>query len=282
MPSTPQNAYSVDAAGEFQAFANKLPQIAWLMDPAGSVYWLNRRWYEYTGTRADESRGWEWLRLVRPDHAERVETRLRGSVCSGEDWEDTFPLRGADGAYRWFLSRAVSVRDDRGAIGGWCGTSTDITGRIRMEDDLREGARRKDALLAWLGHELRNPLTPILTSAHLLRMIGPGDPAVVTARETIVRQALHLSNLIDDLLDAGRLSFGKLRLRKTPVELTPLIEQAVEACQRQKLEARAPTAPRVGLRGLAPLQRLDRPTRSVILSSGGGRPPDMRLNPPTG
>jgi signal transduction histidine kinase len=56
---------------------------------------------------------------------------------------------------------------------------------------------------------------------------------VRTARETIVRQALHLSNLVDDLLDAGRLSFGKLRLRRTPVELTPLVAQAIEACQSE-------------------------------------------------
>jgi PAS domain S-box-containing protein len=220
-------------AGEpFHVFADSLPHLAWMADLTGSVYWHNHRWEEYTGASA-AARGWGWLQFVHPDHAERVETLLRAALAAGEDWEDTFPLRGADGAYRWFLSRAVSVRDDRGAIVGWCSTSTDVTGRIRIEDDLREGARRKDTLLAWLGHELRNPLTPILTSAHLLRMIGPSDPAVLTARETIVRQALHLSNLIDDLLDAGRLSFGKLRLRKTPVELTPLIEQAVEACQSE-------------------------------------------------
>jgi len=220
-------------AGEpCHVFAESLPHLAWMADLTGSVYWHNRKWEEYTGAAA-AARGWGWLQFVQPDHAERVETLLRGALAAGEDWEDTFPIRGADGAYRWFLSRAVSVRDDRGAIVGWCGTGTDVTGRIRIEDDLREGARRKDTLLAWLGHELRNPLTPILTSAHLLRMIGPSDPAVLTARETIVRQALHLSNLIDDLLDAGRLSFGKLRLRKTPVELTPLIEQAVEACQTE-------------------------------------------------
>jgi PAS domain S-box-containing protein len=233
MQSRPRESDSVmTAGGPFQVFAESLPHLAWMADLTGSVYWHNRRWEEYTGASA-AARGWGWLQFVQPDHAQRVETLLRGSLAAGEDWEDTFPLRGADGAYRWFLSRAVSVRDDRGAIVGWCGTSTDVTGRICIEDDLREGARRKDTLLAWLGHELRNPLTPILTSAHLLRMIGPSDPAVLTARETIVRQALHLSNLIDDLLDAGRLSFGKLRLRKTPVELTPLIEQAVEACQSE-------------------------------------------------
>jgi PAS domain S-box-containing protein len=204
-----------------------------MADRTGSIYWHNRRWAEYTGASAGESRGWGWLQFIQPDHAERVETRLRGSLAAGEDWEDTFPLRGADGAYRWFLSRGIALRDDRGAILRWCGTSTDVTGRVRIENDLREAARRKDTLFAWLGHELRNPLTPILTSAHLLTMLGPSDPAVQTARETIVRQALQLSNLIDDLLDAGRVSFSKLRLRRIPVELTPLIEQAVEECRNE-------------------------------------------------
>ena len=234
MQSRLRESGSAMAADEsFRTFADSLPQIAWMADITGAVYWQNRRWHEYTGASAGASRGWGWLQFVQPDHAERVETGLRSAIATGKSWEDTFPLRGADGSPQWFLSRAVALRDDRGAIVQWCGTSTNITGRIRVEDDLQAAARRKDALLAWLGHELRNPLTPILTSAHLLTMIGPSDPAVRTARETIVRQALHLSNLVDDLLDAGRLSFGKLRLRRTPVELTPLIAQAVEACQSE-------------------------------------------------
>ena len=219
------------AAGvSFQAFADNLPQLAWMADRMGSIYWHNRRWQEYTGN-THASRGCDWLQLVQPEHAERVETGFRRAVAAGEEWEDTFPLRGADGTYRWFLSRAVPVCDDDGEIEGWCGTSTDVNGQVRLEDDLRDAARRKDTLLAWLGHELRNPLTPILTSAHLLTMIGPSDPDLQTARDTIIRQTLQLSNLIDDLLDAGRISFGKLRLRTTQVELTPLIAQAVEACR---------------------------------------------------
>jgi PAS domain S-box-containing protein len=231
MQSRLRESGSVMATDEsLHTFAENLPQLAWMADRTGSVYWHNRRWHEYTGASARASRGWSWLQFVQPDHAERVETGLRSAIAAGIDWEDTFLLRGADGAPQWFLSRAVPLRDDRGAIVQWCGTSTNVTGRVRVEDDLRAAARRKDALLAWLGHELRNPLTPILTSAHLLTMLGPSDPAARTARETIVRQALHLSNLVDDLLDAGRLSFGKLRLRRTPLELTPLIAQAIEAC----------------------------------------------------
>jgi PAS domain S-box-containing protein len=202
-----------------------------MADRDGALYWHNQRWPEYIGKGLDASRGWAWVRFVHRDHAERVESGLRRAIAAGEAWEDTFPLRRADGTYRWFLSRAVPVRDDECRVVQWTGTHTDVTARVGLEADLREGSRRKDAVLAWLGHELRNPLTPILTAAHVLRMVGPNDPALQTARETIVRQALQLSNLVDDILDAGRVSFGKLRLRRETVELAPLIAQAVESCQ---------------------------------------------------
>jgi PAS domain S-box-containing protein len=232
MASLLQQSVRVDT-DERQTFADNLAQLGWIADPEGNVYWHNQRWHEYTGADAAASRAWTWLQWVRPDQADRAEAGLREAVAAGQEWEDTVPLRRVDGAYRWFLSRALPIRDDCGAIIKWCGTHTDITERIGVEEDLRVEARRKDALIAWLGHELRNPIAPILTSAQLLTMVGPRDPALQTARETIVRQAMQLSNLVDDLLDAGRLSFGKLRLRREQVELASLLAQAVEECQSE-------------------------------------------------
>ena len=213
-----------------RTLADNLPQLAWMSDSTGAVVWLNRRWSEYTGAPSRTLLGWGWLELAHPEHSARVLAGLGRAFAAGDDWEDTYPLRGADGAYRWFLSRAVAVRGDSGAVVRWYGTSTDISAQIRVEEQLRQAARRKDALLAWLGHELRNPLTPILTAAHLLTLLEPGDPRVQSARDTIARQTLQLSNLVDNLLDAWRIALGKLRLRTAPVELTPLVMQAVEAC----------------------------------------------------
>lgn len=210
--------------------ADNLPQLVWMSDSTGAVVWLNRRWFEYTGATSETSLGWGWLQLAHPEHSARVLAKLRRVFAAGDEWEDTFPLRGADGAYRWFLSRAVPVRGHSGAVVGWYGTSTDISAQVSVEEELRQAARRTDALLAWLGHELRNPLTPILTAAHLLTLLEPGDPRLQSAKDTITRQTLQVSNVVDNLLDGGRIALGKLRLRKTPVELTPLIAQAVEAC----------------------------------------------------
>lgn len=227
---TPAATSVMSAADCVHEFADRLPQPAWIADRTGSIYWCNRRWCEYTG---EASTGWKWLQLVHHEHVERVETAVRQAVAAGEAWEATFPLRGVDGAVRWLLCRAVPARDDAGAIVRWYGSGADVTERVRHEDELRDTARRQDSVLAWLGHELRNPLTPILTSAHLLSMMRPGDADLRTATQTIIRQTLQLSNLIDNLLDAGRLSSGKLRLRTTRVELTPLITQAIEACRNE-------------------------------------------------
>jgi PAS domain S-box-containing protein len=229
-PRSERNAVIRDADG-FRTLADNLPQLVWMSDSSGAVVWLNRRWFEYTGAATESSLGGGWLELVHPEHSARVLNTFHRAIADGGDWEDTFPLRGADGAYRWFLSRAIAVRGHSGAVVRWYGTSTDVTARVAVEEELRHTARRTDTLLAWLGHELRNPLTPILTAAHLLTLLAPGDPRVQTAKDTITRQTMQLANLVDNLLDTGRIALGKLRLRTSQAELTALVTQAVEACQ---------------------------------------------------
>ena len=118
----------------FRALADNIPLLAWMADESGSVFWYNRRWYEYTGKTFDEMKGWVWKKLLHPDHIERVVEKISRCFRTGEIWEDTFQLRGADGRFRWFLSRAVPIHDDRNRIVRWLGTNTDIT-------DLREAQK---------------------------------------------------------------------------------------------------------------------------------------------
>src|SRR5690606_15194562 len=96
-------------AGEarYRAMADALPQLAWIADEKGWIYWYNQRWFEYTGTTLEEMQGWGWRKVHHPDHVDRVVKSIQHSWDTGEPWEDTFPLRGKDGQYRWFLSRAV-------------------------------------------------------------------------------------------------------------------------------------------------------------------------------
>ena len=219
----------MESERRFRALADNIAQLAWITDPTGSIIWYNARWFEYTGTTMEEVEGWGWRKVHHADHVERVERRFREAIGSGTVWEDTFPLRRRDGAWRWFLSRAQPIRDAAGELTMWFGTNTDITERMQMEEALREADRRKDEFLATLAHELRNPLAPIASGIELLRR-RPGE-AEVTERvlRTLERQTSHLVRMVDDLLDVSRITRGKVVLRRAEVDLSAVAAGAVEA-----------------------------------------------------
>ena len=118
---------------EFRALAENLPQLTWMAEPDGAITWFNRRWYDYTGTTPEQMQGWGWRAVHHPDHAARAEESYRAALEAGTVWEETFPLRGLDGRYRWFLSRAVPIPDEEGRISRWFGANTDITEQRRAE-----------------------------------------------------------------------------------------------------------------------------------------------------
>jgi PAS domain S-box-containing protein len=122
---------------KFQELADNMSQFAWTADALGWIYWYNKRWHDYTGTTLEEMQGWGWQKVHHPDHVERVVNRIRQSFDTGTPWEDSFPLRGRDGTYRWFLSRALPIRNEAGDLVRWFGTHTDVTERIEAENALR-------------------------------------------------------------------------------------------------------------------------------------------------
>jgi PAS domain S-box-containing protein len=120
----------------FRTLADNMSQLAWMADEKGLIYWFNQRWYDYTGYTLDDMQGWGWEKVHHPEHLERVVKRLQHSWDTGENWEDTFPIKGKDGEYNWFLSRALPIRDKDGNIIRWFGTNTNITKQKSNEEDL--------------------------------------------------------------------------------------------------------------------------------------------------
>jgi len=127
---------------DLRLLANFIPQLAWMADQTGSIFWYNQRWYDYTGTSFEQMRGWGWREVHHPDHVERVASKVQKAFETGEPWEDTFPLRGQDGEYHWFLSRALPVRDEAGQVARWFGTNTDVTEQRAWEERVRRGEER--------------------------------------------------------------------------------------------------------------------------------------------
>ncbi|MEP7123182.1 MAG: CheR family methyltransferase [Byssovorax sp.] len=146
------------------------------------------------------------------------------------EYIDAFEARhiAKSGAVLTVFLTLSPVFDTGGAIVGVSAIAHDITGRRIAEEGLREADQRKNDFLAMLGHELRNPLAPILNAAQILRQLSPGVPAVARAQEIIERQGRHMTRLIDDLLDVSRISSGKILLRKEPLDLVELIRTVVE------------------------------------------------------
>jgi PAS domain S-box-containing protein len=222
----------------FRTLADNIPQLAWMADSRGDIFWYNSRWFAYTGTTLEEMRGWGWAAVHHPDHVERVVARYRCQIVDEQcTWEDTFPLCGADGQYRWFLSRAVPVRDADARVLRWLGTNTDITLQREAEEALQQANQRKDDFLAMLAHELRNPLAPISTAAQLLRM-GAGNPDNIRrSSEIIDRQVKHMSDLVNDIMDVSRVTRGLVWIEKREVSLAQVVHSAVEQ-SRPLVEAR--------------------------------------------
>jgi len=216
---------------KLQLLADTIPQLAWMARPDGHIFWYNRRWYEYTGTTPEQMEGWGWQAVHDPEVLPRVLERWKGSIANGEPFDMVFPLRGADGQFRPFLTRVNPLRDEQGHILYWFGTNTDISEIKRMEEALREADRRKDEFLATLAHELRNPLAPIGNSLQILKMPRVDAATVQQTRAMMERQVQHLVRLVDDLLDVSRVMRGKIELRREPVELATVVARAVETAQ---------------------------------------------------
>ena len=121
-----------------RALANTIPQLAWMAGSDGAIVWFNDRWYAYTGRTPEQSVGWGWQDAVAPDTLAQLGARWRETIGRGEPFEMEFPLRGADGQYRWYLTRVSAVRDRHGRVQRWFGTNTDVDSVKRTEQALRD------------------------------------------------------------------------------------------------------------------------------------------------
>jgi PAS domain S-box-containing protein len=219
---------------QFRTLADNMSQLAWIADPAGNIYWYNARWYSYTGTSLEAMLALGWRSLHHPDHIERVNARLSRCFATGSLWEDTFPLRGQDGLYRWFLSRALPIRDEEGRITYWLGTHTDITAQVNAEEALRELNESLEQRVAARTRELAtaNELLQVemserahaeeaLRHAQKMDAIGQLTGGIAHDFNNMLTGVLGALDLIQRRVAAGRIS-----------EIDRYIEAAVSSANR--------------------------------------------------
>ncbi|MDB6172875.1 MAG: histidine kinase [Chthoniobacteraceae bacterium] len=225
-----RNSHALQQSEEhFRLLANAMPQIVWIARPDGSVEYFNERWYEFTGFTRSGSQNEVWEPVMHPDDLARTVVTWTHSLQTGEPYDIRYRFRDPRTLeYRWFLGRALPVRDESGVITRWFGTCTDIDELHRAEAALQEAAQHKDEFLAMLGHELRNPLAPIQNGLQIMELSDTTPEVATDLRGMMKRQVRHLTRIVDDLLDVSRISRGKILLRTELLDFVEITRAALE------------------------------------------------------
>jgi PAS domain S-box-containing protein len=217
----------------FRHLAEAIPSIVWTAAPDGVITYTNEKWLNYCGvTPGERPRDWPEM-VLHPDDFRRCMDEWTRCLREGTAYEVEVRIRGYDGAYRWFVSRSVPWKDELGKVISWFGITIDIHEQKELQERLREADRRKDEFLATLAHELRNPLAPMRNSLEVMRLAGSRGESAEAAREIMERQLSQMVRLVDDLLDLSRITRGRIELRRSRLDLSIPLSDALETCRPQ-------------------------------------------------
>ncbi|WP_437751818.1 PAS domain S-box protein [Sorangium sp. So ce1389] len=228
----------------FRNIADNSPVMIWVTRPDACCIYLNKVWSDFTGQAQAAGLGFGWLDMLHPEDAERSASIFRAANARREPFRFDYRLRRRDGQYRWCIDAAAPRFSPSGEFLGYVGSVIDITDRkeaeeerarlLEVEQAARSEAERanrlKDEFLSTVSHELRTPLTAILGWTHLLRRrVSCEDEDLCKGLAVIDRNARAQAQLIEDLLDMGRITSGKIHLDVQPLDLHDVVGTAVSS-----------------------------------------------------
>jgi PAS domain S-box-containing protein len=205
----------------------------WIWDPATDTVSASDTMDELFGLPPGERfrssrRG---LELVHPEDLPAHRAKVEAAARQGGPWEHDFRIiRACDGKVTWLTERAHATQDPQGK-GVMAGLVWDVTERKLLESSLQDADRRKDEFLATLAHELRNPLAPLRNGLQIARLTSKAESPFQRTIEMMDRQLTHLVHLVDDLLDVGRISSGKIELRRDRIALSDVLTSSAEGAR---------------------------------------------------
>lgn len=210
----------------FETLANNIPNLAWMANSDGWIYWYNNRWYDYTGTTPEQMEGWGWKSVHDPEKLPDVLEKWQLSIDTGKPFEMVFPIRGADAVFRPFLTRVIPVLDDDGYIINWFGTNTDITKQKELE-------QMKEDFISITSHELKTPLTTIKAYGQIAEIMleKKGDTETLGMIQKMGSQVNRLTALIEELLDVTKVKQGKLSYHETLFDINGLVKEVIDDMQ---------------------------------------------------
>jgi PAS domain S-box-containing protein len=227
---------------KFREAVETMPALAFAVDPKGNRTFMNQGWLEYTGLSPEEASASGWERTIHPDDLNRFTERWRTSNSTGQSLDYEARLRrGSDGVYRWFLIRAVPVRDKHGKILKWCGAATDIEDRKRAEQlqaNLAHISRvnTMGELVASISHELAQPIMASTVNAKAsLRWLQHDPPDFRRVREGTER-IVEAGTLASEIIDRLRSLYKKSPPKRELVAINEVIGEIIVLLRREANE----------------------------------------------
>ncbi len=212
---------------QFRTLADSIPQLAWMAEPNGDLFWYNHRWYEYTGTTPEQMAGWGWQSVHDPKALPVVIEKWRAALATGKTFQMVFPLRAADDTYREFLTLAMPVRDAAGNVARWFGTNTDITEQRRSEEALRQTEKlaATGRLAASIAHEINNPLEAVTNLVYLARKQPTNAARYLTMADRELDRIAQITK--------NTLGFYRDSVSATEVDISQVLAEVISLYERK-------------------------------------------------
>lgn len=212
-----------ESEARFRLLADSMPQFVWSADREGNIKYFNQAVFDYTGLSDEQILNAGWLKFIHPDERKENIKKWNESIQTGTDFIFEHRFKRYDNTYRWQLSRAIPLRDEKDKIQQWIGTSTDI-------NEIKEQEQQKDFFISMASHELKTPITSIKGYVQILQSIHEesGDELLVKSLERIHVQIEKLTKLISDMLDVSKIRALGLTFDKQSFEMNDLIKEIKE------------------------------------------------------
>jgi|GEM_PF-798035 len=250
----------------FENLANSMPQAIWTTDKDGIPDYYNRRWYEYTGMKP-EGTDFDWSEVLHPDDRERAVKSWQRAVKTGKPYQIEYRFKNPkrEGAYKWFLSKAVPAYDSEGTIVRWYGSSTDIDTvkrTIKRKNELENLTANlteerkellalnaaKDEFISLVSHQLRTPATGVKQYIGMLLQGYFGD---ISEEHKEILERAYQSNerqlrTVNDMLLVARVDANKIKLAKERFDIVAMAKDAIDEqkaefkLKKQTLQLKAP------------------------------------------